>query len=1555
MKKKRILLGIALASASIFALSAATSCSKGSNSDEPSEVESDKATVTFNTNGGSEIDAQELDKGDKASRPATDPTKAGFVFAGWYTTAECTGDPFDFDTEINEDITLYAKWNDFYADYIKISTKEQLIEFRKGTEEAYPANGKYVLANNIDLDGVTLEAPGVEFSGIFDGNGYTIKNANYTENAGNKTGMLFKSLKNGSKVTNIKFNSCNAAIGNETIGLVAGLIMDGTIEFSKLEFNACSAVANNYMGMLFGRVNGSGTTVIADQITTKNSCRTQAGSYGGFLMGDTADGKADAKNTIKVTNSDIAGEFAGGNANGSFMFGRIRANVDVILENTVIRDAKVNNPLVGLLAGGGVTNGKNDTLSYKNVAILSTTAKVLTGLGDSLTEQKPVYSFDNVYIPDANKDDLKTPTDKSGVVVSKDDFHTMTSAATVAWLKETLKLDFNGVWTVEAIDNTKYRLVASSTNVKSADAKIVSIKVNTVNACTRFHGGEDFDSTGLVVSAVYSDGVELVLSEGTGFAVDSSQFANDAKGTYTITVNSVEQNAAGQTIAQTYEVSTTLQTGFALDTQFTKLAYAKGEAINVKNLLVYSTWDDGISEKLSTNDYTVNSDAYNKNVEGAYEIVVSHGTFANQTFKANVITTSPDVIENYVYVNVDKDATVAFEGVRVNGVETFTTLTNAVDYLAALGLGSDVNKAIYIADGTYREKVTIPSTLTNLTIIGESREGTKIVYDAVEDTVNPLSATNDKYGMGCATLYVQATGFGLENISVFNDFDYINDNMKYANPQGFALAIKGDGAVLDNVHLYGNQDTFFMESGRVYIKDSTIEGNVDFIFGYNNGIGFFDNCVISAVSRGAETTNTGYVTAMKADAGDTRPTYGYVFNNCQFTAGPDVKDGSMSLGRPWGTGATVTMINCSFSAAYSKLSYTTDDKTKSRWFSMSGNAPTKAHFSEYGSYGDGAIDSPVVGGTILTQEEADAYTLTNVLANANGGVSFTGTYNFAAKATELSSIRAKATVTGITVTSATADAMSVAVGKTIDVTATVTPWNADRKDFIVEVEAGKDSILTANGVVLTGAGEGTAQVTVKSASDQSVLKVITVTVEEGYTVKFVTNGGSAIADILVNKNSKLPDGVTTTLAGHKFVGWYKDADLTQAFDTATDIIEADNTTLYAKFVSLLEYDAKNATSANFAAYASNGTALAASAKNYYLYQTPGGNNKEGTAPASGVSDAVATYKLTTANAEYLEATVLGYTKTVNAVIYAGTTSTSNAVTVTVKAYDAAGNEVATGSGDTTAKLTTAINVTLTSTTNNIAYVRITSTTSSRNIGVTYAELTYERQTHAEKSYSITFGENGNYLTPNANINLTGATISDVKSDAGAKVDGNVVLNVKAGGTVVVTGYPQYYAYSIQVGSGTAVAATAESSYVTVTEDTTVTIASTSYLYEITVVYPVAKDAEFTYAAGTLKTGNGLAFNFVAGKTVNDNGDSYQFKSATYNAAVFSVAKACTVTVIGHSQQYGVMDIYVNGVKSTAEISSTGTYTINAKANDVIVVKGLAGNLGYIKGITVDYA
>ena len=44
-------------------------------------------------------------------------------------------------------------------------------------------------------------------------------------------------------------------------------------------------------------------------------------------------------------------------------------------------------------------------------------------------------------------------------------------------------------------------------------------------------------------------------------------------------------------------------------------------------------------------------------------------------------------------------------------------------------------------------------------------------------------------------------------------------------------------------------------------------GNIDFIFGENNGIAFFDQCKIVAVGKSDKPqTNNGYVTAMKGDA-----------------------------------------------------------------------------------------------------------------------------------------------------------------------------------------------------------------------------------------------------------------------------------------------------------------------------------------------------------------------------------------------------------------------------------------------------------------------------------------------------------------------------------------------------------------------------------------------------------------------------------------------------------------------------------------------------------------
>lgn len=72
--------------------------------------------ITFQTNGGSTIDKQPVAKEGrdrKATRPA-DPIRTGYILEGWYTDADLTT-AYDFDTEVNSDFTLYAKWNESYT------------------------------------------------------------------------------------------------------------------------------------------------------------------------------------------------------------------------------------------------------------------------------------------------------------------------------------------------------------------------------------------------------------------------------------------------------------------------------------------------------------------------------------------------------------------------------------------------------------------------------------------------------------------------------------------------------------------------------------------------------------------------------------------------------------------------------------------------------------------------------------------------------------------------------------------------------------------------------------------------------------------------------------------------------------------------------------------------------------------------------------------------------------------------------------------------------------------------------------------------------------------------------------------------------------------------------------------------------------------------------------------------------------------------------------------------------------------------------------------------
>ena len=158
-------------------------------------------TVTFDTDGGSAVDAQTVAYGEKAKTPA-DPTKTGYTFAGW----ELGGNAYDFAASVTEDMTLTAKWKDSEkpTGEIKISKNSwksflnnitfglffkdtQTVTINAADNSGEAVTVEYLLSNKeltkTALDGMTFTAYTAPFS-IAPDNEYIIY-VRLTDKAGN--------------------------------------------------------------------------------------------------------------------------------------------------------------------------------------------------------------------------------------------------------------------------------------------------------------------------------------------------------------------------------------------------------------------------------------------------------------------------------------------------------------------------------------------------------------------------------------------------------------------------------------------------------------------------------------------------------------------------------------------------------------------------------------------------------------------------------------------------------------------------------------------------------------------------------------------------------------------------------------------------------------------------------------------------------------------------------------------------------------------------------------------------------------------------------------------------------------------------------------------------------------------------------------------------------------------------------------------------------------------------------------------------------------------------
>ncbi|MEU6767126.1 pectinesterase family protein [Streptomyces sp. NPDC046853] len=279
-----------------------------------------------------------------------------------------------------------------------------------------------------------------------------------------------------------------------------------------------------------------------------------------------------------------------------------------------------------------------------------------------------------------------------------------------------------------------------------------------------------------------------------------------------------------------------------------------------------------------------------------------------------------------------------------NGNAQYKTVQSAINAVPA---NNPSRVTVSIAPGTYRETVKIPSTKPHITLqgTGGSRKDTVIVYDNAAGTPKPDGSGT--YGTsGSATVAAEADDFQARNLTISNDFDE-KANQNLSGHQAVALRTAADKMFLDGVIVEGDQDTLLLDTaakaklGRAYIRDSSIIGNTDFIFGRATAV--VDRSVITLKKRW-DGTSQGYVTA-PSTAPDRK---GFLITNS--TVNGDVSARSFYLGRNWHAGGDATLDpqttvrNTSLSGAI---------KT-TPWTDMGGFPWKDDRFAEYKNTGTGA-------------------------------------------------------------------------------------------------------------------------------------------------------------------------------------------------------------------------------------------------------------------------------------------------------------------------------------------------------------------------------------------------------------------------------------------------------------------------------------------------------------------------------------------------------------------------------------------------------------------------
>ncbi len=280
-------------------------------------------TITFDTNGGSNVSSLEIKEKDLIVKPE-DPTREGYTFAGWYLNDEL----YDFTSPVKENLTLEARWSENATELSLNATSLALKVGEEATLKASIMDGLTWKSSDesivsVDANGKlkALKAGEVTIT-VTDKNGQRVtckisvteKKADEVEvtkveitgakdvTVGSKIKLTVKITPNNATDKKVTWKSSNTKIAKvDANGNVTG-VKDGKVTITVTSENGKSASVT-----ITVKAKASTSTGTNPKPSTGSNTGTGSGSTGGNTGSGSTGGGTTTPQTVPVTSVTLSG------------------------------------------------------------------------------------------------------------------------------------------------------------------------------------------------------------------------------------------------------------------------------------------------------------------------------------------------------------------------------------------------------------------------------------------------------------------------------------------------------------------------------------------------------------------------------------------------------------------------------------------------------------------------------------------------------------------------------------------------------------------------------------------------------------------------------------------------------------------------------------------------------------------------------------------------------------------------------------------------------------------------------------------------------------------------------------------------------------------------------------------------------------------------------------------------------------------------------------------------------------------------------------------------